>query len=218
LKLNPIDRVTGTLFSILTLLVVFFPSPANAGWASNHCFQYGAGDPWDHLKRSTAIDYALVARHEGYQWGGGCWNDNDNDDQPNDPEQEYTDGEGGDCSGFTFKTWHLEKTQGEWGKRHWQRDHEIHGPYAAIEFRDPGGTWPIKDIWKINTVYMDAFASSGHIGMIRDANTSDGQDRIIEAKGEAIGTVVQTRNYRSDSSYEGVERVGWTNECYPLCA
>jgi hypothetical protein len=30
--------------------------------------------------------YASVAADEGYQWGGGCWNDNNRDDQPGDQE------------------------------------------------------------------------------------------------------------------------------------
>ena len=50
---------------------------------------------------STAV--AIHARYEGYQWAGGCWNDNNVDDSPNDPtENPNTGGEGGDCSGFTF--------------------------------------------------------------------------------------------------------------------
>ena len=36
--------------------------------------------------RDGSITVALYARYEGYQWGGGCWNDNDVDDSPNDPK------------------------------------------------------------------------------------------------------------------------------------
>ena len=52
------------------------------------------------------------ARHEGYQWAGGCWNDNDRDDSPGDPREDpYTGGEGGDCSGFTFQVWREASTR-----------------------------------------------------------------------------------------------------------
>src|ERR1043166_7574571 len=58
------------------------------------------------ISRAAAMSWALRARFEGYQWGGGCWNDNDVDDSPGDPTQDpNTGGEGGDCSGFTFKVW-----------------------------------------------------------------------------------------------------------------
>ena len=56
--------------------------------------------------RSQARSFALVGRYEGYHWGGGCWDSDNVDDQPGDPVQnEGTHGEGGDCSGFTFKSW-----------------------------------------------------------------------------------------------------------------
>ena len=63
-----------------------------------------AGDPTPYITRDGSITVALRARYEGYQWAGGCWNDNDVDDSPGDPtEDPNTGGEGGDCSGFTFK-------------------------------------------------------------------------------------------------------------------
>ena len=46
----------------------------------------------------------FVAVGEGYEWGGGCWNDNNRDDTPGQPD---SNGEGPDCSGFVFKTWEL---------------------------------------------------------------------------------------------------------------
>ncbi len=58
------------------------------------------------MQRVQGQIYAEIAAHEGYQWGGGCWNDNNRDDAPGDPtENMNTRGEGGDCSGFTWKTW-----------------------------------------------------------------------------------------------------------------
>ena len=56
---------------------------------------------------------------------------------------------------------------------------------------------------------MDAFASSTHIGMIF-ARSLYGGDQIVEAKCEACGTNIFYRTYRSDPSYGGVARWGWT--------
>jgi len=58
------------------------------------------------MTRDAAQDYANAARYEGYQWGGGCWNYDDVDSYPYDaPGDPSAHGEGGDCSGLTFKTW-----------------------------------------------------------------------------------------------------------------
>src|SRR5438132_9222806 len=56
--------------------------------------------------RDAAASYALAGSREGYQWGGGCWNNDNIDNSPNDPPADpNTGGEGPDCSGFTFKVW-----------------------------------------------------------------------------------------------------------------
>ena len=56
---------------------------------------------------------------------------------------------------------------------------------------------------------MDALASANHIGMIYATN-ADGTDQIVEAKGEAYGTNIWTRTYRSNVNYGGVRRLGWS--------
>ncbi len=38
-----------------------------------------------NLTRDGALNYAYVATHEGYQWGGGCWNNDDADSSYGDP-------------------------------------------------------------------------------------------------------------------------------------
>ena len=59
--------------------------------------------PTTTMTRDAALNYAYVAAHEGYQWGGGCWNNNDVDDAYADPVGvTWPQGEGGDCSGLTF--------------------------------------------------------------------------------------------------------------------
>ena len=36
-----------------------------------------AATPTSYITRDGSAAVALRARHEGYQWAGGCWNDND---------------------------------------------------------------------------------------------------------------------------------------------
>src|SRR5438552_10934943 len=92
------------------------------------------------ISRAAAMSWALYARHEGYQWGGGCWNDNDTDDSPGDPTQDpNTGGEGGDCSGFTFKVWRESETQSDAGFYQWNKLWKVHGPYTAAAFKSGTG-------------------------------------------------------------------------------
>jgi len=161
------------------------------------------------ITRSEARYYAYIGAGEGYQWGGGCWNDNDGDDSPGDPpEDPNTRGEGGDCSGFTFKSWYLRAETGDpWFRYHsWMQ--RVHGPYTAASFKYGSGA-PITTVPKANTVYMDAFASTYHVGMIYWANTAYNQDRIIEAKCEACGTGTWPRTYRGNPDYGGSRRLYW---------
>jgi hypothetical protein len=175
---------------------------------ANNC-NYAAPTPTSYITRDGSIAVALRARHEGYQWGGGCWNDNDIDDSPGDPpESVNTGGEGGDCSGFVFKVWRESETESNAGFYQWGMLRHIHGPYTAARFKAGEGA-PNISVSKSALVKMDALAKSGHIGMLYATNT-DGTDQIIEAKGEAYGTNIWTRTYRGDSNYSGVRRTGWS--------
>jgi hypothetical protein len=165
--------------------------------------------PTSTFTRDGSITVALKARYEGYQWAGGCWNDNNIDDSPGDPtENASTGGEGGDCSGFTFKVWRESTNTNDSGAYQWNMLRNIHGPYTADAFRQGAGA-PNVTYAKSGLIRMDALASTNHIGMIYATN-ADGTDQIIEAKGEAYGTNIWTRTYRGDSSYGGVRRLGWT--------
>ena len=156
---------------------------------------------------STAV--ALHARYEGYQWAGGCWNDNNVDDSPGDAtENPNTGGEGGDCSGFTFKVWRESTNENDAGAYQWNMLRNVHGPYTADRFRHGDGA-PNVTYAKSGLIRMDALASTHHIGLIYATN-ADGTDQIIEAKGEAYGTNIWTRTYRGDTGYGGVRRLGWT--------
>lgn len=171
---------------------------------------YAAPTPTSVITRDGSAQVALRARYEGYQWAGGCWNDNDRDDSPGDPpENASTGGEGGDCSGFTFKVWRESLNEGDAGFYQWGMLRNVHGPYTAARFKTGDGA-PNVTVSKTVLLKMDALASTGHIGMIY-AKNADGTDQIIEAKGEAYGTNIWTRTYRGDSSYSGVRRTGWSS-------
>lgn len=165
--------------------------------------------PTSYITRDGSAAVALRARYEGYQWAGGCWNDDDRDNSPNDPtEDPSTGGEGPDCSGFTFKVWRESESTSNANFFQWGLLRNVHGPYRAVDFKNGVGA-PNTTVSKSAAIKMDAFASQSHIGMIY-AKNADGTDQIIEAKGEAYGTNIWTRTYRGDSSYSGVRRTGWS--------
>ena len=178
-------------------------------FVADNC-NYAAPTPTSYITRDGSATVALRARHEGYQWAGGCWNDNDRDDSPNDPHEDpATGGEGGDCSGFTFKVWREALDTGDAGFDQWGMLRFVHGPYTAAAFKAGSGA-PNATLEKSSLIAMDALASEGHIGLIY-AENPDGTDQIIEAKGEAYGTNIWTRTYRGSSGYTGVRRLGWSS-------
>jgi hypothetical protein len=159
--------------------------------------------------RFQARIYAEIGTREGYQWGGGCWNDDDIDNSPGDPTQDpNTRGEGGDCSGFAFKVWRERDSSSDAGFRYHFRMRKIHGPYVADSFRTGAGA-PNTTIARSSAISMDAFASSTHIGLVYQANTAYNTDQIVEAKCEACGTNFWSETYRGNSAYGGVRRIGW---------
>ena len=178
-------------------------------FVADNC-NYAAPTPTPYITRDGSTTVALRARYEGYQWAGGCWNDNDRDESPNDPTSDSaTGGEGGDCSGFTFKVWRESLTESDADFFQWGMLRNIHGPYTASRFKAGAGA-PNVTASKSALIKMDALASDSHIGIIY-AKNADGTDQIIEAKGEAYGTNIWTRTYRGDSSYSGVRRTGWSS-------
>jgi len=170
---------------------------------------YQPGSPSTYWRRMDASAYAYAAAREGYQWGGGCWNNNDVDDSPGDPPGDpNTGGEGGDCSGLTFKAWREALDTNDKSFYFWSRYWVVHGPYNAHAFRVGYGA-PNVAYPKGGLIRMDALASDSHIGMIYAVN-ANGTDQIVEAKGEAYGTGIWTRTYRSNSYYGGVRRLAWS--------
>ena len=201
-----------TLVCVVAFAAAFALGGARSALA-NHRFwancNYNAPTPSTTMTRDGSVTVALVARYEGYQWGGGCWNDNDWDEAYGDPTQDVsTHGEGPDCSGFTFKVWRESEDKGDGGHYQWGRLRNVHGPYNAAMFRDGDGV-PNAIYPKEYATVMDAFASDYHIGLVY-SRESTGADQIIEAKCELCGTNIFTRTYRGDSAYGGVRRMGWT--------
>jgi hypothetical protein len=193
----------------LTLTVLVFGGPAGAYHTD---FQSLCNDNFFNvppITRSESRNYAYSAAAEGYQWGGGCWNDNNRDDSPGDPPRDpNTRGEGPDCSGFTFKAWYERaETSDPWFRYHYLKQN-VHGPYTAADFKAGVGA-PNTTVAKASTVFADAFASSDHIGMIYWAHTGYNQDRMIEAKCEACGTGIWPRTYRGNPDYSGARRRYW---------
>jgi hypothetical protein len=205
--------------SMVLAILGFAPRTSQASWVSDNCSPYNYED--NHVKRSEAQTYSAVAKNEGYEWGGGCWNNDDKDNSPNAPD---SNGEGPDCSGFTFKTWELKKTWGQAGFQYWSKLENQHGPYTADAYHDASTSFhPFHRLndWQDRSVtqYMDAFASSTHIGMLyTSSNPSSNTDWIIEAKGESWGTDENEEDYRYRSGYVGVRREGWTLDCWPNCS
>ena len=197
--------------NLLSGLMLVLLATGTVSGAEADSFQQGCNSNWfnqNPVTRDYARDYAFGAIQEGYQWGGGCWNYDDVDSAPSDPPGQYTGGEGGDCSGFTFKAWWERSEVGDAGFRYHYALQNVHGPYNTSAFKNGEGA-PNIVVAKSSTTDMDAFSSTWHMGMIYQANTAAGQDRIIEAKCEACGTSTWPRTYRGDPAYGGVRRTGW---------
>jgi hypothetical protein len=196
-----------TFVVALALTVSTGAAAYHTNFVGNNC-NYNDATPTSYFTRDGSITVALRARWEGYQWGGGCWNDDDVDNSPGDPTQDpNTRGEGGDCSGFTFKVWRESVHTSDKGAYQWNMLRFIHGPYASGDFKAGVGA-PNVTYGKVGLIRMDALASASHIGMVY-ARNADGSDQIVEAKGEAYGTNIWTRTYRGNSDYGGVRRLGW---------
>jgi hypothetical protein len=216
------DRIIRTLAVALALAVagsLAAPTPsARATWSDVHC----DGGSWEISvwKRSQAKSYAQQAANEGYEWGGGCYRLNNVDDTPGAPN---SGGEGADCSGFVFKTWAL-RSAATTEFRFWEHEKFVHGDYSTADYYSPGSSQPFRTIPKSysSTQVMDAFVyrnhvlDEGHIGLVYNEG-SGGSDTVVEAKGDADGTGIWSRDYRSSSAYRGVSRKAWTPECFPRC-
>jgi len=196
--------------------VMALSAPAHASWVSDHCFDHHTPD--GVFKRADARAYADVADGEGYEWGGGCWNNDNQDDTPGQPD---SSGEGPDCSGLVFKSWELRITKGADGGTWWSKFENVHGPYPSANFHDPAPGYPfhrLPDKKRLTTVYMDALAKGGHIGLLEtNYGSNANNDYINEARCDACGTDVFAETYRFNPDYVAVRREEWVPDCYPRC-
>jgi hypothetical protein len=170
----------------MALVAVGTAAAYHTRFVANNC-NTAPATPTAYITRAGAATVALRARYEGYQWGGGCWNDNDWDDSPNDPHEDPgTGGEGGDCSGFTFKVWRESLNTSDASFQQWGMLRYVHGPYTAAAFKAGTGA-PNVTVSKSSLIKMDALASDGHIGLVYATNP-DGTDQIIEAKAQLLAS------------------------------
>jgi hypothetical protein len=165
-------------------------------------------------KRSAAADVANIAIGEGYQWAGGCYDDNNSDPTHNvyPRETKSTLGEGPDCSGLVWRVWRESNVPYPRNNSFyfWQRSTYDHGPYDTYGFmfktKDDGA--PHVQYAKSGIIMMDAFVSKPHIG-IEELSIDYGSDLIWEALGEAYGTNEWVESYRVQSTFSGVRRLAW---------
>ena len=165
-------------------------------------------------KRSQAAAIANAALHEGYQWAGGCYDNNDQDPTWNQypRETKSTLGEGPDCSGLVWRVWR----ESNYSYPHdisffnWQRSTYDHGPYdtRGFKYATQGSGAPHVVYGKSGIIVLDALASDSHIA-IENYRTDNGADVVWEALGEAYGTNSNVESYRSQSAYSGVRRLAW---------
>jgi hypothetical protein len=110
--------------------------------------------------------------------------------------------------------------RGAGGGTWYNKFEDVHGPYSSTMFHDgiPGPFSVLPNKARSTTLYMDAFARQGHIGMLyTNAGDQNGDDVIIEARCNDCGTNIFSEPYRWDSDYRGIRRDGWTQDCYPNC-
>jgi hypothetical protein len=164
-------------------------------------------------KRAAARDIANIAVGEGYQWAGGCYDNNNRDPTPNwtPRETKSTLGEGPDCSGLVWRVWRESNYPfpNDNSFYFWQRSTYDHGPYITDNFMVSASSGaPHVKIGKAGVIGMDAWVSHFHMAL-ENVRTDSGADLVIEAKGESYGTNEFARTYRSDSAYTGARRLAW---------
>ena len=196
-------------------IVLLGARPGSASWTGNNC--HADNFTVNSLRRIDARAYADVAVHEGYEWGGGCWNNNDKDDTPGQPD---SGGEGPDCSGLVFKAWELSWTRGALGFRWYNKLENRHGPYTTRDFYSPPNGYPFSRTGKSrsNMMYMDAFVSLDHMGLLyTENNPSSNTDYVLEAYNDANGVRILEEGYRGEAAFVGSRRANWSPDCAPRC-
>jgi hypothetical protein len=166
------------------------------------------------LKRANAAEIANIAIGEGYQWAGGCYDNDDRDPTKNayPRETKSTLGEGPDCSGLVWRAWRESNTYlpNDNSFYFWQRSTYDHGPYNTTLFKyaNPGSGAPHLKYPKSTIIMMDALASDTHIAL-EELSIDYGSDLVWEALGDAYGTNEWVESFRAQAKYSGVRRLAW---------
>jgi len=166
------------------------------------------------LKRANGAEIADIAVGEGYQWAGGCYDDNDKDAKPNayPRETKSTLGEGPDCSGLVWRAWRESNyyRPNDNSFYFWQRSTYDHGPYdtRGFKYATAGSGAPHVKYDKSSIILMDALASDTHMAL-EESRIDSGADLVWEALGEAYGTNEWVESFRAQSKFSGVRRLAW---------
>jgi hypothetical protein len=165
-------------------------------------------------RRTDARSFIYTARYEDYDWGGGWWNDNN--------VRDTASAEGPDCSGLVFKSWALPDSWGSSQRYYWNIGTDEHGPYNDVSFQNGcggacydvcgSGAGACGSSSYGSTEYMDAFAGGGHIAAIYTEDSA-GWDYFVHAKNESVGVVYEYRDFRMDTTKDGVRRYYWSTSC-----
>ena len=194
-----------------------YSHPADQGHTSCQVLDIGA-DP-GHIgpfgyTRAAASDIANIAVGEGYQWAGGCYNDDDIDEGHNayPRETKSTLTEGPDCSGLVWRVWRESNRSypGDNSFYFWGRSTYDHGPYdtKGFKYAAAGSGAPHVKYDKSSIIMMDALGSDTHIAL-EQFRIDSGSDFVWEALGEAYGTDEWIESYRSETKFSGVRRLAW---------
>jgi hypothetical protein len=165
-------------------------------------------------RRSAATDVANIAVGEGYQWAGGCYDNDDRDPTANayPRETKSTLGEGPDCSGLVWRVWRESNrlNPSDNSFYFWPRSTYDHGPYntTAFKYATSGSGAPHVKYDKGSIILMDALASDTHIAL-EQFRIDSGSDFVWEALGDAYGTNEWIETYRSQTKFSGVRRLAW---------
>lgn len=164
--------------------------------------------------RAAATDVANTAMQEGYQWAGGCYDDNGHDPTPNASPRETksTLGEGPDCSGLVWRVWRESNYAYPSNNSFyfWQRSMYDHGPYdtKGFKYAVAGSGAPHVKYDKGSIIMMDALVSDYHIAL-EQFRIDSGSDFVWEALGESYGTNENIESYRAQTAFSGVRRLAW---------
>lgn len=176
-------------------------------------FDPGHIGPFNYT-RPAAADIANIAVGEGYQWAGGCYDNDDHDGGPNayPRETKSTLTEGPDCSGFVWRVWRESNyyRPNDNSFYFWSRATYDHGPYdtRGFKYASPGSGAPHVKYGKSGIIMMDALASDTHIAL-EQFRIDAGADFVWEALGEAYGTNEWIESYRPQTAFSGVRRLAW---------